>query len=66
MKDKALRKALKAMRTATALAKQLKISPEAVMQWRRVPPRHVIAVERLTGVPRHELRPDFYPREGRS
>ena len=26
-----------------------------------VPPRRVLDVERVTGVPRHLLRPDIYP-----
>jgi hypothetical protein len=27
----------------------------------RLPPRRVLAVEELTGIPRHVLRPDIYP-----
>lgn len=37
------------------------ISPQAISQWRQVPARRVIEVERATGVPRHTLRPDMYP-----
>ena len=43
------------------LARCLGISPQAISQWRSVPVRRVIEVERLTGVPRHELRADIYP-----
>lgn len=42
------------------------ISPQAVSQWDRVPATRVLVVERLSGVPRHELRPDIYPKEVRS
>ena len=43
------------------LARELGISIQAVWQWKRVPVTRVLDVERITGVPRHELRPDFYP-----
>jgi DNA-binding transcriptional regulator YdaS (Cro superfamily) len=36
----------------------------SVIGWRnanRVPAQRVIAVERATGVPRHEIRADIYP-----
>lgn len=29
----------------------------------RVPAEYVLEIERVTGVSRHELRPDLYPRE---
>ena len=48
------------------LAKSLAVSYQAVQRWRNqdhVPAERVLAVERETGVPRHELRPDLYPRE---
>ena len=37
------------------------ITPQAVSQWRRVPAERVVEVERISGVPRHELRPDIFP-----
>jgi DNA-binding transcriptional regulator YdaS (Cro superfamily) len=37
------------------------ITPQAISQWIRVPATRVIDVERVTGVSRHELRPDIYP-----
>lgn len=46
------------------LAEALKISSPAVSQWERVPAERVLDVERITGVSRHDLRPDIYPREG--
>ena len=45
------------------IARALKITPGAVRQWREVPPSRVLNVEALTGIPRHELRPDLYPRD---
>ena len=43
------------------MAKMLGISSQAISQWTRVPVNRVLAVEALTQVPRHELRPDVYP-----
>lgn len=39
------------------------ITPQAISQWRRVPAERVLEIERVTMVPRHELRPDIYPPE---
>lgn len=46
-----------------ALARQLHITHIAIMQWRQVPPLHVMKIEELTGVARSVLRPDIYPPE---
>lgn len=46
---------------ATVIARALSITPQAVGQWRRVPAERALEVERITGIPRHELRPDIYP-----
>jgi DNA-binding transcriptional regulator YdaS (Cro superfamily) len=40
-----------------------KPSRHAIYQWDRVPAEHVHAVEKITGIPRHKLRPDLYPAE---
>lgn len=37
-----------------------RISSQAVSQWRTVPAARVLTVERITGISRHELRPDLY------
>lgn len=57
----ALERAIKAVGSLAGLADPLGISIQAVSQWDEVPPLRVLAVERVSGVPRHELRPDLYP-----
>lgn len=42
---------------ATALGD---LTSQAVSQWKRIPPARVIDVERLTGISRHDLRPDIF------
>jgi len=50
------------------LAKELGVSRQAVEAWRDrgCPANKVLRVEALTGVSRHVLRPDLYPREKRA
>lgn len=46
------------------LARRLSVRPQAVFSWRtkgQVPAGRVLAVEAITGVPRHRIRPDIYP-----
>jgi DNA-binding transcriptional regulator YdaS (Cro superfamily) len=47
------------------VAKHFGISRQAVGQWfeGEIPPKRVIELEKITGIPRHELRPDIYPPE---
>jgi DNA-binding transcriptional regulator YdaS (Cro superfamily) len=42
-----------------------KLTASHVQNWinRKIPAHWVIAVERVSGVSRHELRPDIYPEE---
>lgn len=65
-KNAALSKAIEAAGGLAELAKPLGITPQAVSQWDEVPPLRVLAVERISGVSRHELRPDLYPVEARA
>lgn len=46
-----------------ALARKLGVGYTTVYSWadRGLPVGRVLDVERVTGVPRHELRPDIYP-----
>ena len=54
---------------ASRLAETLKIFPSAISQWKQIPLKHVLDVERFTGLSRHALRPDYFgpaPRAARS
>lgn len=42
------------------LATSLGITSGALSQWGQVPADRVISVERLTGISRHDLRPDVF------
>lgn len=60
----AMTSAAKAAGSQTALAKALGCTPQNV-QWMcstgSVPAKHVLKIESITGVSRHQLRPDLYP-----
>ena len=58
--DAGIEKAAKAVGTIAALARKLGITRSAIHQWPRIPAERVIEIERATGVPRNELRPDLY------
>ncbi|MGX5776971.1 Cro/CI family transcriptional regulator [Methylorubrum zatmanii] len=55
-----LRRAISTQPSKTALAAKLGITLPAITQWRQVPATRVLEVERITGVSRHELRPDIF------
>ncbi len=47
---------------ATGLANALGgITSQAIAQWKKVPANRVLRVEAISGISRHELRPDIYP-----
>lgn len=54
-------RAINACGGASLLAKGLGIHRQAVYQWERIPTMQIVKVEKLTGIPRAELRPDLYP-----
>lgn len=57
------KKAIKNAGGGAKLASVLNLKRQAIYQWQRVPAEHVATVEQITGIPRHELRPDLYPAE---
>jgi len=61
----ALERAKNAVGGPSELARRLSaigrpITSQGVSAWRRVPAERVVDVERVTKVPRHELRRDLY------
>ena len=58
---------IRAYRAANALtlydlAQRFGVNKSTVLRWeeRKVPAERVVDIERLTGIPRHELRPDLF------
>lgn len=43
------------------LAKGLGIRHTSFYSWKKIPAERVLKFEELTGIPRHEQRPDIYP-----
>lgn len=56
----ALQRAIVTAGSRGRLARALGISRAAVSQWDVCPARRAAEVERITNVPRYELRPDLY------
>ena len=63
----ALRRAVEKLGSQAAMAELCMVTPTAVWKWldqgKALPAEHVLRAERETGVSRHDLRPDIYPRE---
>ena len=53
-------KMLFAVQSQPSLAANLKISRQAVWQWRRVPVERAREIWHITGIPLNELRPDIW------
>lgn len=60
MSDSGLQKAIEAAGSRARLAAALGIKPPAISQWKELPLHHVREVERLFGIPKHVLRPDWF------
>ncbi|HEX2794685.1 MAG TPA: helix-turn-helix domain-containing protein [Croceicoccus sp.] len=62
----ALEKAVELAGGQSALARVCDVAQPSVWKWlqssKRLPAEHVLAVEAETGISRHDLRPDIYPR----
>lgn len=63
----ALQRAIALVGGQAAMGRLLGVSQPSVWAWQRkgkpLPAEHVLAVEEATGISRHDLRPDIYPRE---
>ena len=62
----AIERAIEAAGGLQAFAEKLGVRYQAVQKWvrfKRIPAERVLAIESATGVSRHDLRPDIYPRE---
>jgi DNA-binding transcriptional regulator YdaS (Cro superfamily) len=63
----ALRRAVGIAGSQSALARAAGVTQQAVSKWlsrgKALPGPLVITVEHKTGISRHDLRPDLYPRE---
>jgi DNA-binding transcriptional regulator YdaS (Cro superfamily) len=51
--------------TLAELATIMGVNRSTVTRWnqRRIPAERVISIEQMTGISRHDLRPDIYPVE---
>lgn len=61
-KSPALKEAIEKAGSASALARLLGVTPQAVGQWKRAPAERVLLIEQVMEgkVTRYDLRPDIY------
>ena len=60
MTDPTIRRVVDAAGGATALASQLGIKAPSIYSWSRIPAARAGRISEITGIPRHELRPDLW------
>lgn len=61
-----IEEAVKAAGGPQVLAGKLRLSRHAIEKWiakKRIPPKRVLAVEAESGISRHDLSPELYPRD---
>lgn len=67
MTSEALKEAVQLAGGQNAMARNLGVSQASIWRWinenMQSPAEYVLRIEELTGVSRHELRPDIYPVE---
>lgn len=63
----ALQNAIDALGSQAAMSRLCGVSQPSVFKWikrsKPLPAEHVLKVEAATGVSKHDLRPDIYPRD---
>ena len=57
-----VKRAIKAAGGLSSLARLLKITPQSIQKWGRIPRKRILQVEALTEVPREKLAPELYRR----
>ena len=58
--DDVTRKAVEQAGGPKRIAPECGCTRQAVSKWTRVPAKHVLTVERLSGISRFQIRPDIY------
>jgi DNA-binding transcriptional regulator YdaS (Cro superfamily) len=61
MRDQAILRISSVPGLRAKIARELGVTRPAILKWRQVPAERLPDVERITGIPRHELRPDICP-----
>ncbi|WP_299941183.1 YdaS family helix-turn-helix protein [uncultured Nitratireductor sp.] len=63
--EQVCKNAIKKSGGPTVLAQRLaeagvRISPQAISQWKAIPSGRAVLIEQISGISRHELRPDIF------
>lgn len=46
-----------------ALGRAMGIPYQSIQAWKEIPAQHILTIERVTGIPREQLRPELYTRK---
>jgi DNA-binding transcriptional regulator YdaS (Cro superfamily) len=59
-RNETVERVIRALGGVRKASEALYISMQAVSKWKRIPNSRIAQIEHLTGIPRHEIRPDIY------
>ena len=63
--DKGIKLAVEAVGGWRSLGRKLGMNYQTIQSWKQIPAKHIVEIEKATGIPREKLRPELYRRSSK-